>query len=209
MTSPANEIITGKSMEASGAGILARLRAETRAEHDAIEAALDLIGPGLTLAAYCLRLEQFHGFYRPVEERLLAAGGWAGRGLDLEARQKTPLLVADLAALGVDALELPVCRDLPPLSDPAACFGCLYVLEGASLGGQVITRHVRSALGITPGAGGLFFHGYGERTGEMWRSFRGALAAFAGSSGADDRIVASAIATFRKLRLWCEGAPAP
>lgn len=184
-------------------GILARLRAETRVEHEAIERALDLTGEALTLDGYRLRLEQLHGFLRPVEAWL-----WPLPGLELEARRKTPWLAVDLVALGVcEPGRLATCSELPPLRTTAARFGCLYVLEGATLGGQVISRHVRRTLGITPAAAGRFFHGYGPRTGEMWQAFRAALGAFAARAAADDEIVAAAVATFRSLRRWCR-APA-
>lgn len=180
--------------------ILARLKAETQAEHDAIERVLDLTSDALTLAAYRERLARLYGFHRPVEARLHAVPG-----IDLHARRKHPLLLADLHALGGDDPEqLPLCVELPPLAGPADRFGCLYVLEGATLGGRVIARHVARTLGVTPASGGRFFHGYDARTAAMWQAFRGALAAFAEASASHDRIVAAAIATFRTLRVFCE-----
>lgn len=185
--------------------LLARLKAETRADHDAIEAALDLAGGGLTRDRYRRTLERFYGFYRPLEAGLLVAGAWAGCGLDPADRQKAPLLAADLRALGADPDALPDCPRLPSHATAASAFGVLYVLEGATLGGQVVSRHLRPTLGITTEAGGRFFRGYGERTGEMWQAFRSSLVAFAAGSENDDEIAAAAIATFRTLRLWCEG----
>ena len=51
--------------------LLTRLRIETRAEHDAIERTLLLVGDDLTLEMYTHRIAQFYGFYKPVEEQLL------------------------------------------------------------------------------------------------------------------------------------------
>ncbi|QJW92962.1 bacteriophytochrome heme oxygenase BphO [Frigoriglobus tundricola] len=193
--------------EDTPSNLLVRLRSETRSEHDAVEAALDL--GGLTRERYDHFLKRFFGFYRPIEDAIGSVGGWADRGLDLERRRKAPLLEADLRALGVDAPDrLPVCPDPPRLDTPAACFGCLYVLEGATLGGQVISRHISGTLGIGSETGGRFFHGYGERTGEMWRSFGTALVAFAATREIEDRVVAAARETFRALRSWCQRSPA-
>lgn len=181
-------------------GILARLKAETRAEHDAIERVLDLTREGLTLAEYRAWLERMYGFYRPLEAELPGVPG-----LDLGARRKTPLLREDLAALGVEELaRLPECAELPPLRTADERFGCVYVLEGATLGGQVVSRHLRRTLAVTPERGGRFFHGYGPQTGEMWQAFRTATAAFVRTTEAQDRTVAAALATFRALRRWCE-----
>lgn len=180
-----------------------RLRHETRAQHEALEAALDLAGEGLTRDVYRQRLEQFYGYYRPVEARLLALGGWPERGIDLEARGKVPLLEADLQALGVVELEaLPLCATLPDLAGVPQAFGCLYVLEGATLGGQVITRHLRRTLGVEPDSGGRFFHSYGEQVPAMWKAFLAALVAAVATPDAEDLTVRSALETFETFHRW-------
>ena len=196
---------------ATGTGdFLSRLKDQTRAEHVAIEAVLGLIRSDLTVESYRHVLERFYGFYRPVEDALEVAGGWESSGLNLNERKKVPLLEADLQFLGVECpAQLPVCRDLPPLDDAAARYGCLYVLEGATLGGQYISQHIRQVLGLEPQAGARFFQGYGEQTGAMWQAFRTALRQFAASPALQDRVVASATATFRALRLWCQGRDTP
>ena len=164
-------------------GILGRLATETRTEHEAIERVLDLTGEALTLARYRERLEWLYGFYRPVEARLHPIPGLA-----LHERRKAPLLEVDLRALEAP-WPLPTCPELPPLRTAIERFGCLYVLEGATLGGRVIGRHVWRRLAITPQTGGRFFHGYGRRTAEMWQAFRAALVAFARTPAACDGVV--------------------
>ena len=195
--------------------LLDRLKAQTRAEHVAMEGALDLMRDDLLLADYRRLLEQYFAFYAPVETQL--AGVLVAvplGGLEFETRRKLPLLRADLAALGGPAADtLAVCDALPPLHTPAQAMGCLYVLEGATLGGMVIGRHVQRTLGLTPDCGARFFHGSGARTAEMWRAFRAALAEFAADADADapeaaanataDAVVESANETFRSLRHWC------
>ena len=188
--------------------ILVRLRSETRSEHAAIEVALDLTSPVLTRAAYLHTLERLYGFYRPLEAGLRGVGALAGRGLELEARcNKAHLLELDLQVLGADPRRLPRCLGLPPYASMARGVGCLYVLEGATLGGQVISGHVRRVLGITPDSGGQFFHGYGKRTGAMWQAFRSAVAAIVITPDEQDEAVAAASSTFRALRRWCEEGP--
>lgn len=183
--------------------ILSRLRAETRAEHKAIEADLDLTGDGLTRDAYCLILQRFYGFYARLEPAIGAVGGWSDRGLDWDARRKVSLLEADLRNLGIDTpTALPRCDDLPLLVTPADCFGCLYVLEGSTLGGQIISRHIRQTIGVTPETGGRFFHGYGDKTGEMWQPFRAAVTRFLVSPAEQDAAVAAAKDTFQMLHRW-------
>ena len=192
--------------------LLDRLKAQTRAEHVAMEGVLDLMRDDLSLADYRRLLERYFTFYAPVEARL--AGVFVTiplGGLDFETRRKLPLLRADLAALGGPAADtLAVCDALPPLHTPAQAMGCLYVLEGATLGGMVIGRHVQRTLGLTPDCGARFFHGSGPRTAEMWRAFRAAMVVFAADADAADdadatadAVVDTANETFRSLRRWC------
>lgn len=192
------------TLVASKHDILGRLRAETRREHDAIEAVLDFMTPGLSIAAYRQQLAHFYGFYQPLETSLASLADWSYLGLDFDVRRKTGLLADDLDDLGFDAARtLPVCRALPRLTSVAAGFGCLYVLEGATLGGQLISRHVMQTLGLDGLRGARFFNCYGDRTGMMWKAFRSALVAFAVTPAAENEVVESAIATFSTLRCWC------
>lgn len=190
--------------------VLQRLKAATRAEHDAIEAVLDLMKPGFGLTDYRRRLRRYLGFYAPIEPLIAAAADWQHWGMDMTARAKTGWLTADLAWLDdqseLDRLEsgtLPICSALPPLDTAAAAFGCSYVLEGATLGGRVISRHMERELGLNATHGARFFHGYGEQTGARWKEFRAALSAFADKPPLENQVVASAIATFTALRTWC------
>lgn len=192
-------------------GVLQRLKAATRAEHDAIEVTLDLMAPEFSLTDYRRRLRRYRGFYAPIEPLIAAAADWSHWCLDMTARTKTAWLEADLACLG-DTDDLPgpalgalaLCGALPPLDTTAAAFGCVYVLEGATLGGRVISRHIERTLGLDATHGARFFHGYGEQTGAMWKTFRAALSEFADEPSKEAAIVESAIATFAALRAWCD-----
>ena len=187
--------------------ILSRLRVETRREHEAVEQVLDLMGASLTPAVYQWRLKQFYGFYAPLEQALQVRSLilFPGTGAVLAARlEKTALLRQDLRYLGVATDSIPLCGDLPPLSTQAAMLGCLYVLEGATLGGRMISRHIRDSLGITPTQGGRFFEGYGDATGMMWQTMRQLLVTGAPEAHSENSIVTSAMATFARLRGWCE-----
>jgi heme oxygenase (biliverdin-IX-beta and delta-forming) len=188
--------------------ILQRLRFETRDAHAAIEETLGLTETTLTPAAYRQVLESFYGFYKPVEDAIAATANTTPMPvwLDLATRRKTALLEVDLQHLRPQgASALPICHTLPPLDEVAQRLGCLYVLEGATLGGMLISRHIRENLGIYPESGGRFFHGYGCSTAAMWNDFRAGLLAFAAvAPQQEDLIIATARATFETLQRWCE-----
>jgi heme oxygenase len=183
--------------------ILTELRERTRSEHAALEQALGLDDAALTAQLYTRVIVQLYGFWRPLEDRLRALGGLRDCGYDLGQRGKSELLGCDLRALGeLDPFSLPLCRDLPDPTSVAAAFGCAYVMEGATLGGQIVSRSLKAHLGITPERGGRFFHGYGTETATMWRAFGVSLSTFEQTLADREPIVVAAIDTFRSLRLW-------
>ena len=191
------------SSEAPASSILTRLRLETRGEHEAVERVLNLMDVALTAGAYRQRLAQFYGFYRPLEAALQTRCALQFAAL-LPRLKKTTLLRQDLQHLGVDAEDLPLCHLLPPIQSEAEVLGCLYVMEGATLGGRLITQHVQAKFGIMPATGGSFFEGYGAHTGKMWQTMRQLLLSCAVDTPTENAIVGSAIATFASLRGWCE-----
>lgn len=200
----------------AASSILSRLRLETRAEHEAVEQVLDLMSDSLTRDIYCQRIEQFYGFYAPLEKALQArVEGKPNQVGELtlspatrlalaERLHKTAHLQQDLQYLGVTGETLPLCRDLPPLGTQADVLGCLYVMEGATLGGRMITRHISAALGVTSATGGRFFEGYGDDTAKMWQGMRQLLVSRSPDTQSENTMVISAITTFACLRSWCE-----
>jgi heme oxygenase len=182
-------------------GVCARLRADTRSVHRRLEDELDLVGPDLTVGRYRSVLERFHGYYTVLEPRL---DSWhrADPLLDWPRRRKVELLRADLAVLGVDACSLPVCPRVPDLPGTAEALGALYVVEGATLGGQVIVRTLRSGARVPLAATG-FLGSYGPEVGRLWRDWRRCTERWVGDDvdRADD-VVAHALRTFATLREW-------
>ena len=77
------------------------------------------------------------------------------------------------------------------------------MLEGATLGGQIVARQGHDALGIDAVSGGSFHACYGGRTGEMWRSFRAALESYCGADeGRTGEALEAAAATFEAFERW-------
>lgn len=117
-------------------------------------------------------MSAYYGFYEPLES-LLQINGCVPADFDLGPRRKTPTLRTDLQALGctAEALEqLPMCAQLPVIDSSAAGLGVLYVLEGATLGGQILRREIATRLGLDASNGAAFLDIYGAATGRRWRS---------------------------------------
>lgn len=189
---------------------LQRLRQATRAQHEALERQLPLLDPALSRDSYRDFVSRFFGYYAPLEARLLAAPGWSDIGLAYLERRKLPQLERDLRAFGAttDTLAaVPLCRELPDVASSARLLGCLYVIEGATLGGQIITRRLQASLGLTPESGAAFFSGYGAQTGSRWKAFGALLTAYVQRTGGDDEVIASANRTFATMEGWMFARP--
>jgi heme oxygenase (biliverdin-IX-beta and delta-forming) len=184
---------------ATTSSLLEQLKLKTAISHQRLEKTVDVLNPALTRAGYGTLLSNFYAFYAPHEQQLFEAGAWAELEFDLEARRKLPLLERDLKALGV---ALPVWCQPIRLEGFAQLLGGLYVTEGATLGGQVMTRHLKTSLGLTPDSGAAFFASYGERVGSMWLEFKAFLNSQAVDQKTESEIVAGALETFRAFEAW-------
>jgi heme oxygenase len=60
---------------------------------------------------------------------------------------------------------------LPEMRDQPSLLGAMYVMEGSTLGGQLIARQFQRTLHLNEGKGDAFFRGYEDQTGPMWREF--------------------------------------
>lgn len=185
--------------------ILERLREYTAAQHSAMERKWPVLQPQFSLAAYRGLLRRLYGFYEPLERQLVHRR-WEPAAFDYAVRLKTPWLAEDLAALGDDAQALqalPRCGTLPPVQGWAEVLGSLYVIEGATLGGQIISRHLAARFGLQPHTGAAFFHSYGPATGPRWQEFGAFLVQASAGTGADGtEILTSARRTFQSLEEW-------
>ena len=185
--------------------LLLRLKDETRAVHESLERDLDLLRPDLTLERYQGIVERFYGFYQPWENAIqpLLTEHLPGFG---ETRTKVPKLVEDLVYLGRKMGKLPVCKKLPSCLTWPEVFGGLYVTEGATLGGQIISRQLEQMLGLSARRGAAFFTSYGLQVGSMWRSFCATLQTHTPAEK-EDLVVDAAKQTFVCMHQWlCVGA---
>ncbi|MEO6589177.1 MAG: biliverdin-producing heme oxygenase [Pyrinomonadaceae bacterium] len=182
--------------------ILARLKARTAHQHQQTEDGVDLMDADFSSEDYRNLLVKFYVFYKSYESKMLAALHENPIKLNYEERLNAPKLFADLKNLGMTESEIAnveTFNDLPTLDSAEKIFGSLYVIEGSTLGGQYISRHLKEKFGLDETNGIAFFSGYGKETGKMWNAFREAITAFAETSDDHEAIIKSANATFEKI----------
>jgi heme oxygenase len=180
------------------------LRIATWPAHQRLEKRLDVKKRFTHPDAYRAHLETMWGFCAALE------GGLGqhvfGAALpNYDRRRKLALITRDLIALGADADSvgrLPRCNTVPACADPAAAFGCLYVLEGATLGGRTLLPLVQRQLGLTAEHGAAFLASYGENVAPMWGEFRALLDAWCETPERCARATQNAVDTFTSLERW-------
>jgi heme oxygenase len=174
------------------------LREATSASHIQLEQKMHMFRDGLTLPRYAALLNRWLSFLKAWEPA--AASSFAQHGDFFSGRSKIELLHRDLAACNAEPSLLPC--NLGPIqpTDDQTALGTLYVIEGSTLGGQIITPRVHEMLGLTPEHGSAFFNGYGRRTGEMWRETKSLIDQTTADRHA--RVVEKAAETFDFLGVW-------
>lgn len=176
-----------------------RLRADTRPYHDAVEQNpfnRALTAGTVTTAITARFLSRMYGFVQPYETQLREQAGQFGPAWQLDQRYRAPLILEDLVQLGYLAEPL-LCPSLPPLHTLPQLLGAMYVLEGSTLGGQVIARQLATASI----AGRTYFTGRAGRAGPLWKSFCQQLEAIE-TDQTRAAIAASAVHTFQILTTW-------
>lgn len=178
-----------------------KLRQETEADHHHVEGAVPLMHQGLNIVEYVQCLQRIHGIVAAWEERAAeVAPKWLQPAL--LARERCSLIKLDLAWFGVFEKDdrrpmLPEMNNLPSL------LGTMYVMEGSTLGGQLIARHVEVALHLSEGQGCSYFRGHGGQTGPLWKEFCEMLKLRIPDEQTD-AVVISAKAMFSTFGTWMQ-----
>jgi heme oxygenase len=170
----------------------AQLRASTRAVHVHAEETFELDRWLSNRAAYADLLTLMWGFHAAAESALARIDGWEGLtpSIDLRQRRRAFRIEQDLDELGrprptwagTDTLQLATIAD---------GLGCLYVVEGSTLGGRVVAARARAALG--PRLPTAFFADPSRNVGQDWKLLQASLDLYGmGENAATRRCVVGA-----------------
>lgn len=187
--------------------ILEEIRKQTSENHHRLEQS-DLLhsitSPSLIPEHYFKTLRIFYGYFYPVEKEINKFRLIKQYLPDFDKRRKAALIREDLLNLKAIQPEEPLemCHDLPEIKTASQAFGCLYVLEGSTLGGKIIARSLKKNLGLDQSHGASFFYGYGQETGTKWKAFQQALTSFSLNFREDHKVIKAANEAFYKLEVW-------
>lgn len=150
---------------------LATLRAATAPMHAALEAAplsAALLHDHVTAADYATYLYYMRDVIFFCEQHVFPIIETVLTGLP--RRRKLHLIEADLAHIPAPVHST---NSYHPFSTASVAFalGYMYVIEGSTLGGRVLLKHLAPKLAVDEKAGAAFFAGYGKETAAEWKAF--------------------------------------
>lgn len=175
--------------------IFEKLKEQTAEIHREIEKSNTIMSPNITRELYADYLAKILPFIENAEQEIFAQTQAYHDELALETRMKSGLLKSDLNALG--GRESKRTSYAPyHLKNLSEALGALYVLEGSTLGGTVISKYLKEKLNLTQDEV-KYFVGYAEKTGKMWMDFKyqvlNQTIVFD-----EDQMIQGALKTFRK-----------
>ncbi|MBO9675596.1 MAG: biliverdin-producing heme oxygenase [Sphingobacteriaceae bacterium] len=154
------------------------LRTETAENHKKLESLMfvnEIMNNSLSIEQYKKLLTVNYIIHQKLENTLAnMLDADTAAALEMNSRLKLSALEKDLNYWGIDSLTLPG-LDFElylPQKNIAEVLGALYVLEGATLGGNVIKRHILANPNFKGKEGGLNYYGvYGEELSIRWKKF--------------------------------------
>jgi heme oxygenase (biliverdin-IX-beta and delta-forming) len=177
--------------------LLTRLRNDTDALHRRIETAIDLLSPEASLDRYAIFLLRFRSFLAAVEPPLAMRLNALGYGYS----PREGLAAEDLAALGhAGGSRAPA---QVPDSSGARAIGCAYVLEGSTMGGQIVAKALEGRFGPTVPT--RFLRPDGGDPTRRWRAFRAFADSLPYGESADADAISGARDTFVALDACLRG----
>lgn len=190
--------------------VMSQLRSATADSHRSVERKTPFFAPKFDLPVYVRWLRDMLGFYTSLERALLGSPLLESRAWAYTPR--TPLLHHDLNCLGVEWVTGHTrLAAMPDLSHPLQTAGAMYVIEGSSLGGQVLAARLVKSLGIRHGDGASFFQPNGPHPQEHWARFQALLGRLATDTDAEQALVRGAVEMFNAFDAWLDerGWPHP
>ncbi|EDP94777.1 biliverdin-producing heme oxygenase [Kordia algicida OT-1] len=152
--------------------LLQRIKEETKTNHQNVEKVLvEELKNLASLDAYASLLERLHAFYNPIEKKLQTKIK-ASVIPDISARQHVENLRKDIEIIRKNAVVTNETTSTVHIENTSYALGVLYVIEGSTLGGQIITKMLDKHLSVSTINANNYFNSYGDNTPEMWSKFK-------------------------------------
>ena len=177
------------------------LKLNTKQQHQLLEKKMVAQMKSITTTnEYAKLLSLFYSFFGGLEA---AIDKYLDSSLlpDYPLRRKSAALALDLNNLSNPLPVIAFKNDLPEIKDHLQSIGALYVMEGSTLGGRIISKMMLQQLNLVEMDSLTFFNGYGEQTMSMWQIFKQSID-IPLSATEVDIIIKSANDTFMQFCNW-------
>ena len=178
------------------------IKSETKQAHIETEQLLvPLLKNIKTKEDYAAVLSIFYGLFQPLQKEI--EKHITEHALpDITKRRKAASIEKDIFYLEVNR-KADICQDLPTIHHLLQAFGALYVVEGSTLGGQIITKMLQKNTSVSLPENSLnFFKGYGQDNVMMWQQFKTTLQQHIANEDQLQQLVLAANDTFTKFKNW-------
>lgn len=181
-----------------------KLRSETKHIHQALEKVMipDL-KQASTLEDYARILKTFYGYFKALE--VMLDEQLTDQIVPVyNQRRKSDFILEDLKSMNFLNALPPLADRTPEITNVYEALGAMYVLEGSTLGGRVITKMLMQNLNLSDTTYLKFFSGYGEQTDSMWASFMTVLNKYGEDESKHHLMLKAATDTFAYFKDWIE-----
>lgn len=180
--------------------MLSTLKEETKEFHSNVEKVLVTKLKNISsMSEYESLLAQLYYFYEPIEKHLpsLITEDVIP---DIKKRKHVPFLKLDLEKLNHEFKSKPH-RFIENINSLSYALGVLYVIEGSTLGGQVITGMLKKQLNLTDNSILAYYNSYGDNTFAMWNAFKLSIDKYTENINRAE-MLKGAKDTFDELKKW-------
>ncbi|MBN9483782.1 MAG: hypothetical protein BGO70_09270 [Bacteroidetes bacterium 43-93] len=181
------------------------LRARTKEDHQQLDKLLIPYIKGCnTVAKYADLLQCFYGYFHPLES-LISAYIDDDIVPQYSRRRKSNVIEEELQSMHENLHAINEDVPLPRIDNIAGALGAMYVLEGSTMGGKIISKILAENLGKQP-SDIRFFNYYGDDTDVLWGQFVQSLNMFADELEDAGKGVVISVArnTFHCFKAWIE-----
>lgn len=151
---------------------------------------------------YVELLALFYGFFEPLEKRI---SDFINTDTlpDIHTRRKSGSIIKSMSNVAFTIVATP--GRLPVIHNVAQAFGAMYVLEGSTLGGKIISRMLQANVSLQLSTDSLaFFDVYGDETFEMWSRFKTVMDTLLINDTDINAASEAAGDTFSKMKSWMQ-----
>ncbi|MES2661680.1 MAG: biliverdin-producing heme oxygenase [Pseudomonadota bacterium] len=152
--------------------IMQQLREATADAHAAIENTpimQSLLHGNLSRPHYISLLQRLHAFHKPLENKVDHYLHGSDLYLIWSVRHKSVWLEEDIHFFKQKTISSFSFNCLPNILSIPDLMGCIYVLEGATLGALVIRKLLIEHYGYESNSGGRYYTAYGTATQNFWK----------------------------------------